>query len=150
MPCPLVWAPVFACSESLHVVGLAMSACLYTSSHRPSSTADSSVALTAPVRSLVLVWPCAAPLQPSLQLNFPATPLLANVLRTSHIHHSLYCPVSDCVLPILAICCLDTGFECLPLLRLPFWRYCWNRLVLYFPKSPKALSNLMFFFSHFL
>jgi hypothetical protein len=39
------------------------------------------------------------------------------------------------------ICCLDTEFECLPLLRLPFWRYLWNRLILFSPKSPKALQS---------
>jgi hypothetical protein len=68
--------------------------------------------------------------------------------------HSLSCPIyhflyrvpyafPDCVVTIWHICCLDTGFECLPLLRLPFWRYRyhWNRLILYFPKSPKALQS---------
>jgi hypothetical protein len=41
------------CSESLHFVRLAISACLYNSSPRPTCTADSSAALTAtaPVRS---------------------------------------------------------------------------------------------------
>jgi hypothetical protein len=35
------------CSESLHFVGLAISACLLPSSPRPTCTADSSAALTA-------------------------------------------------------------------------------------------------------
>jgi hypothetical protein len=55
-----------ACSESLHFVGLAISACLLPSLPLPTCTADSSAALTAtaPVRSLVHTWPCSAPLQP--------------------------------------------------------------------------------------
>jgi hypothetical protein len=43
--------------------------------------------------------------------------------------------------PFLHICCLDTGFECLQLLGLPFWRHRWKRLILYFPKSPQALPS---------
>jgi hypothetical protein len=103
-----------------------------------------------PVRSLVHVWPCSAPLQPSLRLPFPATPDPL-VIFCAHLtfHHSLSCPISHfpprfpyafltALCPFWHICCLCTGFECRPLLRLPFWGYCWNGLVLYFPKSPKS------------
>jgi hypothetical protein len=51
------------------------------------------------------------------------------------------------------ICCLDTGFEHLALIPLPFWRFgfCWSRLImiLYFPKSPKAIqSDILYFLLH--
>jgi hypothetical protein len=141
--------------ESLHFEGVATPACLLTSSmtrlppRGPRCTADSSAALraTAPVRSLVHVWPCSATLQPLLRLPFPATPIL--VVSCAHLtfHHSLSCPISRfpyaflTVLRLfLRIFCLDTGFECLPLLRLPLWRYRWNRLMLCFPKH----SNLTY------
>jgi hypothetical protein len=42
------------------------------------------------------------------------------------------------------ICCLHTEFERLPLVRLPFWRYRWKHLILYFLKSLKALQSDMF------
>jgi hypothetical protein len=40
-------------------------------------------------------------------------------------------------------------FECLPLVRLPFWRYCCNlnRLILSSPKSSKALQSDTLYFS---
>jgi hypothetical protein len=155
------------CSESLHFVGsINIAACLFTSSPRPSCTADSSAALraTAPVRSLVQVWPCSAPLQPFLPLPFPALPLLVPFCAHLPFHHSLSCPISHfpprfpyafltALVPFWYICCLDTGFECLPLVRLPFWRYCWNRLVLNtnlcFPKRPKALQpDILYFLLH--
>jgi hypothetical protein len=133
------------CSESLHFVGLAISACLFTSSPRPSCTADSSAALsaTAPVRSLVHAWPFSAPLQPSLRLPFAATPLFIFCADLT-FHHSIACPISHsppkfpyaflaALCPFWHICCLDTGFERLSLLCLPFWRYRWNHLILYFP-----------------
>jgi hypothetical protein len=141
-------------SESPHFVGLAISACLFTSSPRPSCTADLSAALgaTAPVRSFEHARPCSAPLQPLLPLPFPAPPL---VVFCAHLtfHHSLSCPFSQLpaifsyyspltlLCPVWHICCLYTGFECLPLVWLPFWGYCWNRLILFFPKSPKAFQS---------
>jgi hypothetical protein len=84
------------CSASLHFVGLALSACLFASSPRPSCTADSSAALraTAPVRSLVHAWPCYAPLQPLLPLPVPAPPLLVIFCAHLSLHHSLSCPIS--------------------------------------------------------
>jgi hypothetical protein len=118
----------------VHFVGLAISACLFTSSPRPSYAANSSATLraTTPVRSLVHVWPCSAPLQPLLPLPFPAPPLLFIfcALLDLTFHHSLSCPISHfppkfpfafltALCPSWHICCLDTGFECLPLLRLP-------------------------------
>jgi hypothetical protein len=119
-------------------------------------TADSSAALTAtaPMQSLVYVWPCSAPLQPFLRLPFPATPLLVMFCAHLTFHHSLSCPISHfpprfpnafqaALCPIWHICCLDKGFECIPL-RLPIWRYRWDRLILYFPKSPKALQSDIF------
>jgi hypothetical protein len=42
------------------------------------------------------------------------------------------------------ICCLDTEFECIPLLLLPFWRYRWSRLMS--PKSPKHSYQKFFTF----
>jgi hypothetical protein len=147
----------------------------FTSSLPPSCTADSSATLraTAPVRSLVHVWPCSAPLQPLLRLPFPATlefpshsgihslsfsvhishfftrddcnlycdflsqplPSLSFSVHISHFiprKRSLSCPISHspprfpyafltALCPFCHICCLDTGFECLPLVRLPFW-----------------------------
>jgi hypothetical protein len=73
------------CSESLHFVGLAISACLLPSLPRPTCTADSSAALTAtaPVLSLVHAWPCSAPLQPLLPVPFPTPPLL--VIFCAHL-----------------------------------------------------------------
>jgi hypothetical protein len=142
------------CSESLHFVGLAISACMFTLLPRPSSscTADSSAALRAiaPVQSLVYAWPCYAPLQPLLPLPFPApNPSNAHLA----FHHSLSCSMAHfpprfpyafltALCPFWHICCLGAGFECLPLVRLPFWRYCWNCLMLYFPKCPKALQSV--------
>jgi hypothetical protein len=101
-------------------------------------------------RSLVHAWPCSAPLQPALR-PFPATPLLVIFCAHLTFHHTLSWPISHfpprfpyafptALCPFWHICCLDTGFKCLPLLRLPFWRYRWNGLHLYFPKSPKTLQ----------
>jgi hypothetical protein len=75
-------------------------------------------------------------------------------------HLSTSCPISHCtpLVPyafITALCpfwhsyCLDTEFECLPLLRLPSRRYRWNRLVLYFPESPENIQSWQFFFLAF-
>jgi hypothetical protein len=141
------------CSESLHFVGLAIS-CLLPSSPRPTCTADSSAALTAraPLRSLVHAWPCSAPLQPLLPMPFPAPPLLVIFCAHLTIHHSLSCPISHfppifryafltALCPFWHIYCLDTGFEPLPLVRLPFWRHRWKRLILLFPKSPRRLQS---------
>jgi hypothetical protein len=79
-----------ACSESLHFVGLAISACLFTWGPRLSCTADSSAALraTALVRSLFHAWPCSAPLQP-----LPPLPSLL-VIFCAHrtFHHSIFLP----------------------------------------------------------
>jgi hypothetical protein len=124
------------CSESLHFVGLAISACLLPSLPRPTCTADSSAALTATtsVRSLVHAWPCSAPLQPLLPMPFPAPPLLVIFCAHLTFHHSLSCPISyfppgfpyaflTGLCPFWQIFCLDTGFEHLPLVRLPCWRY---------------------------
>jgi hypothetical protein len=117
-----------ACSESLHFVALAISACLFTLSPCLSCTADSSAALkaTAPVRSLVHVWPCSAPLQPLLPLPFPASPLLVILCAHLTFNYSLSCPMShfcprfpNALLP--ALCPFwHMGFECLPLSQLPF------------------------------
>jgi hypothetical protein len=122
-------------------------------SPRPSCTADSSAALraTAPVRSLVHAWPCSAPLQPLLLLPFPAPPLLVIFCAHRTFHHSLSYPISHfpprfpnasltALSPLWHICCLDTGFERLPLVCLPCCRYRWKRLDLYFPKCPKTLQ----------
>jgi hypothetical protein len=118
------------------------------------------------VRSLVNAWPCSAPLQPLLPLPFPAPPLLVNFC--AHLtfpslaflpHLALPPQIPICFLTALCplvgkvlwhICCLDTGFERIPLVRLPLWRYRWKRLILFFPKSPKALQsdNLYFFAFH--
>jgi hypothetical protein len=100
------------------------------------------------VQSLVHAWPCFAPLQPLLPLPFPASPL---VIFCDHLifRHSLSCPVSHFPLrfpyafltalcPFWHICCLDTGFERLSLVRVPFWRCRWKCLILYFLKSPIA------------
>jgi hypothetical protein len=131
--------PRLCCSESLHFVGLAISDCLLPSSPRRSCTADSSAAqtATAPVRSLVHAWPCSAPLQPLLPLPFPAPPLLVIFCAHLTFHHSLSCPISHFppgfpyafltgLCPFWHIFCLDTGFEHLPLVRLPCWRYRWR------------------------
>jgi hypothetical protein len=153
-----------ACSESLHFVGLAISACLFTSSPRPSCTGDSSsydssaaLRATAPVRSLGHAWPCSAPLQPLLPLPFPAPPLLVIVCAHFTFHHSLSCPISHfpprfpyAFLTVLCsfwhIYCLDKWFERPPLVRLPCLRYSWKRLILFFPKSPKTLRSDNFHF----
>jgi hypothetical protein len=159
------------CSESLRFVGLAISASLLTSSPRPSCTADSSVAMqvadqlraTAPVRSLEDAWPCSAPQQP-----FKATaaacpsrspPCQQRTSLSVHISHfimGLSCPIPQSppkfpspfqtAYALCPFCCLSTGFECIPLLRLPFWRYRWNHLILYLPKSSKALQSDMCYF----
>jgi hypothetical protein len=142
-------------SESLHFVRLAISTCLFTSSPRPdcpaelrsSSTPELSAALTASalVRFLLQVWQCSAPLQPSLRLPFPTTPLLVIFCAHLTMHRSLSCSISHfprkfpstfltALCPIWHICCLDTGCECLPLPRFPFLGYRWNCLVLYFPE----------------
>jgi hypothetical protein len=138
---------------------LAISACLITLAPGPSCTTDSSAAMTAtaPVRSLVHVWPCSTPLQSSLRLPFeiPSHSPPCQFLCKSHIsslaclpHLPLPPNIPICFLTTVCqfwpICCLDTEFECLPFLRLPFWRYRWSRLVLYFPKSPKTVQSDMF------
>jgi hypothetical protein len=67
-------------------------------------------------------------------------------------HHSLSCPISHfpprfpyafptALCPFWHICCLGTGFERLPLVRLPCWRYRWKRLILFFLKSPRTLQS---------
>jgi hypothetical protein len=92
-------------------------------------TADSSAALraTAPVRSL----PGHAehqPLQPLLPLPFPAPPLLViffahltlmNIPSLPISHFPLRFPYAflTVLCPLWHICCLDTGFEHLPLVR---------------------------------
>jgi hypothetical protein len=83
-----------ACSESLHFVGLVISACLFTWAPRLSCTADSSAALraTAPVRSLFHAWPCSAPLQRLPPLPFPAPSLLVIFCAHLTFHHSLFLP----------------------------------------------------------
>jgi hypothetical protein len=142
------------CSESLHSVGLAISACLLPSSPRPTCTADSSAALrtTAPVRSLVHAsWPCSAPPRPLMPLPFPAPPLLVIFCAHLTFHHSLSCPISNfppkfphafltALSPFWHTCCLVTGFERLPLVRLSCWRYRWKRLSLFFSEEPKNAS----------
>jgi hypothetical protein len=61
--------------------------------------------------------------------------------------HSLSFPISHfpprfphaflpALCPFWHICCLGTGFERLPLVRLPCWRYRWKCLILVFLKSP--------------
>jgi hypothetical protein len=143
------------CSESLHFVRLAISARLCTSSPRPTCTADSSAALTAtaPVRSCA----CLAMFCTSATFTaaaFPSHSPPCHVLFTTRIsslaflpHLSLY-PLSltcfpDSVVPFWHV---DTELECLPLLRLPLWRCCWKRLVLYFLKSPKTIQSESFDF----
>jgi hypothetical protein len=113
----------------------------------------SSAALTAtaPVRSLLHAWPCSAPPRPLLPLPFPAPPLLVIFCAHLTFHHSLSCPISHfpprfphafltALCPFWHICCLGTGFERLPLVRLPCWRYRWKRLILFFLKSPRTLQ----------
>jgi hypothetical protein len=85
---------------------------------------------------------------------FPSPSPPCHVLCTSHIpslaflsHLPLPPRFSYAFLtalcPLRHICCLDTGLEGLPLVRLPFWRYRCNRLILYFPRAQKQ-SNLTF------
>jgi hypothetical protein len=104
------------------------------------------------VRSLVHAWSCSAPLQPLLPLPFPAPPLLVIFCAHLTFRQPLSCPISHfpprlpyafktALCPLWHICCLDTGFERLPLVRLPCWRYRWKRLILYFPKGPKTLQS---------
>jgi hypothetical protein len=144
----------FGCSESLHFVGLATSACLFTSPPRPSCTADSSAALgaTVPVRS------CHVPHLCNLYCYCLSQPL-PSLSFSVHISHSITrfpvpSPTSPprfpyafltALCPFWHICCLATGFERLPLVRLPFWRYRWNRLILYYQRAQKH-SNLTFFY----
>jgi hypothetical protein len=126
---------------------------------RPTCTADSSAALTAtaPVRSLVHAWPCSAPLQPLLPVPFPTPPLLVIFCAHLTFHHSLSCPISyfppgfpyaflTGLCPFWHIFCLDTGFEHLPLVCLPCWRYCWKSLILFFSKRHKTLQSDNFHF----
>jgi hypothetical protein len=126
---------------------MAISACMLTSSPRPSCTADSSAALraTAPVRSSGYVWPCSAPLQPLLPLPFPAPPLLVMYSAQLTFHNSLSCPISyspprfpypflTALCPFGHVCCFDTGFECL--------LHRWDRYILCFLKGPKSLQYI--------
>jgi hypothetical protein len=46
--------------------------------------------------------------------------------------------------PSWHIFCLDTGFEHLPLVRLPCWRHGWKRLIPLFQKSPRTLQSDQF------
>jgi hypothetical protein len=82
-----------------------------------------------------------APLQRLLPLPFPAPPLLVIFCAHLTFHHLLSCPIShlplrfpyaflNALCPFWHIFCLDTEFECLPLLRLPFWTHSWNCLIL--------------------
>jgi hypothetical protein len=75
-------------------------------------------------------WPSAHPLLPHLPFppKFPCASL------------TLLCPFI-----LWHICYLDTELECLPLLRLQFQRYHWNRRVLYFTQSPKPLQSDIFY-----
>jgi hypothetical protein len=62
---------------------------------------------------------------------FPSPSPPCHFLRTSHIPSLVFLPhlqlppqIPICFLaPFWHICCLDTGFECHPLIRLPFWRH---------------------------
>jgi hypothetical protein len=74
-------------------------------------------------------------------------------LCTSHIS-SLALLSNLPLYPQIPICCTDCArfgrfvdpeSECLSLLCLPFWRYTWVRLILYFPSPAQTLSNLTFF-----
>jgi hypothetical protein len=93
-----------------------------------------------------------------LPLHFRAHPLLVIFGTHLTLHRSLSCPNSHAsprfpcafltaLCPFGHNCCLDT--VCLPLFRLPFWRYRWNRLILYFSKSPKArISDISNYLLH--
>jgi hypothetical protein len=80
-------------SKSLHFVGMAILACLFTSSPRPSCMAGSSAALraTAPVRSLVHAWPCSVSLRPFPAFPSPSPP--CHFLCTPHILSLPSCPI---------------------------------------------------------
>jgi hypothetical protein len=151
------------CSKSLHFVGLAISASLFTSSPHPSCTTDSSAAprATAPVQSLVHAWPCYAPLQPLLLCLSQPLPSLSFSVHISHSITRLPAlsptppprfPYAYAFLialcPYWHTCCLDKRFECLPLDGLPFLRFRWKGLILHFPKSLKALQSVFLVACH--
>jgi hypothetical protein len=91
---------------------------------------------------------------------FPSPSPPSHFLCTSHIPSLAFFPISHfpprffpprcafltALCTFWHICCLDTGFQRLPLVHLPCWRYRWKRLILYFPKSPKALQSDIFNF----
>jgi hypothetical protein len=96
---------------------------------------------------------------PSPPCHFLCTSHIPSIACLPHLPLPPQIPVClrkhtyDCVVVYLTalcpfghMCCLDRGFECLPLTRLPFWRYHLNRVILYFPKSPKALQSDMSYF----
>jgi hypothetical protein len=154
----LVW-PLARCSEFLRYVGLANSACMFTSLPRPSCTADSRAALraTAPVRSLVHARPCSATVTATA---FPSHSPPCHFLCTSHIPSLAFLPhlplppqiplcIPDCVAPILAYLLPCHGVRVPSTCPFAIWRYRCNRLVLYFPKSLKALqSDILYFLLH--
>jgi hypothetical protein len=94
--------------------------------------------------------------QPLLSLSFYVHILHSIIRFLPHLSLTPQIPICcpDCayalthayVHNVVSIFCLDTGFERLSLVRLPCWRYCWTRLSLFFPQSPKTLQSDKFHF----
>jgi hypothetical protein len=139
---------------------LAISACLFASSPREASPEvhgrfkccpDSHG--TCAILSTCLAMSCTSTTLTATAFPSHSTP--CHFLCTSHISSFAFLPYLPlpppkflhafpaALCPFWRICCLDTGFECLPLLCFPFWTYCWNRLFCTFRRAQKH-SNLIF------
>jgi hypothetical protein len=76
--------------------------------------------------------------------HFLCTSSISSLAFLPHLPLTPQIPICfpDCIEPVLVHVLPSHGRGVsVPLLRFAFWRYRWNRLILYFPKSPEKLPS---------